>query len=150
MFKKLETVWYKKGIFCHIFHLKSILTWRPSLASWKPECVLSFNTGWRIKLTNIRQPMLKLKHILSSINYFDSYMSKSTNTVVYFDWRTVIYIYVPNGRGGHAMTNIHYLKSWFCLFLSYSNDRNLLFDLWSGHDIVAMEKSFSKFNDNLV
>jgi hypothetical protein len=45
--------------------------------SWKPECVLSFNTGWRIKLTNIRQPMLKLKHILSSINYFDSYMSKS-------------------------------------------------------------------------
>ena len=26
--------------------------------------------------------------------YFDSYMSKSTNTVVYFDWKTVIYIYV--------------------------------------------------------
>jgi hypothetical protein len=40
--------------------------------SWKPECVLSFNMGWRIlvfypepeardKFTNIRQPMLKLK-----------------------------------------------------------------------------------------
>ena len=27
-------------------------------------------------------------------NYFDSDMSKSTNTVVYFDWKTVIYIYV--------------------------------------------------------
>jgi hypothetical protein len=26
--------------------------------------------------------------------YFDSDMSKSTNTVVYFDWKTVIYIYV--------------------------------------------------------
>jgi hypothetical protein len=26
--------------------------------------------------------------------YFDSEMSKSTNTVVYFDWKTVIYIYV--------------------------------------------------------
>ena len=26
--------------------------------------------------------------------YFDSFMSKSTNTVVYFDWKTVIYIYV--------------------------------------------------------
>jgi hypothetical protein len=26
--------------------------------------------------------------------YFDSDMSKSTNTVVYFDWNTVIYIYV--------------------------------------------------------
>ena len=26
--------------------------------------------------------------------YFDSDMSKSTYTVVYFDWKTVIYIYV--------------------------------------------------------
>ena len=25
--------------------------------------------------------------------YFDSDMPKSTNTVVYFDWKTVIYIY---------------------------------------------------------
>jgi hypothetical protein len=25
--------------------------------------------------------------------YFDSDMSKSTNTVAYFDWKTVIYIY---------------------------------------------------------
>ena len=29
--------------------------------SWKPECVLSFNMNWRIKFTNIRQSMLKLK-----------------------------------------------------------------------------------------
>jgi hypothetical protein len=28
------------------------------------------------------------------MNYFNSDMSKSTNTVVYFDWKTVIYIYV--------------------------------------------------------
>ena len=28
------------------------------------------------------------------MNYFVSDMSKSTNTVVYFDWKTVIYIYV--------------------------------------------------------
>ena len=27
------------------------------------------------------------------MNYFDSAMSKSTNTVVYFDWKTVIYTY---------------------------------------------------------
>jgi hypothetical protein len=26
--------------------------------------------------------------------YFDSDMSKSTHTVVYFDWKTVIYIYI--------------------------------------------------------
>jgi hypothetical protein len=33
--------------------------------SWKPECFLSFNMGWRIlveiQFTNIGQPMLKLK-----------------------------------------------------------------------------------------
>ena len=29
----------------------------------------------------------------TSMNYFDSDMSKSTNTIVYFDWKTVIYIY---------------------------------------------------------
>ena len=27
------------------------------------------------------------------MNYFDSDMFKSKNTVVYFDWKTVIYIY---------------------------------------------------------
>ena len=32
--------------------------------------------------------------ILASMIYFDSDMSKSTNTVVYFDWKTVLYIYV--------------------------------------------------------
>jgi hypothetical protein len=31
-----------------------------------------------------------------SMNYFDSDMSKSTNTVVYFDWKTAIYIYVAD------------------------------------------------------
>jgi hypothetical protein len=72
-----------------------------------------FNMGWRIKFINIRQSMLKLKHILASMIYFDSDiskstntlvyfdlktfdsdMSKSTNTLVYFDLKTVIYIYV--------------------------------------------------------
>jgi hypothetical protein len=37
--------------------------------------------------------MLKPKHILASMIYFDSDMTKSTNTVVCFDWKTVIYIY---------------------------------------------------------
>jgi hypothetical protein len=49
--------------------------------------------GWRIKFTNIHQPMLKLK-TYSGLEYFDSDMSNSTNTVLYFDWRTVIYIYI--------------------------------------------------------
>jgi hypothetical protein len=47
-----------------------------------------------IKCTNIRQPMLKLKNILASMIYFDSDMSKSGNTVAYFDWKTGIHIYV--------------------------------------------------------
>ena len=37
--------------------------------------------------------MLKLKAHSGFHDYFDSDMSKSTNTVVYFDWKTVIYIY---------------------------------------------------------
>ena len=47
--------------------------------------------GWRILIDFIRQTMLK--HILASMNCFDSDMFKSTNTVVYFDWKTIIYIY---------------------------------------------------------
>jgi hypothetical protein len=38
-------------------------------------------------------PCINSKHIPASMNYFDSDMSKSTNAVVYFDWKTVIYIY---------------------------------------------------------
>ena len=38
--------------------------------------------------------MLNSKHILASMIYFDSDMFKTTNRVVYFDWKTVIYIYV--------------------------------------------------------
>ena len=47
-----------------------------------------------IKFTNICQSMLKLKTHSGSMIYFDSDMSKSTNMVVYFEWKTVIYIYV--------------------------------------------------------
>jgi hypothetical protein len=47
--------------------------------------------GWGIKFTNICQTQ---NTILASIIYFDSDMSKNTNTVVYFDWKTVIHIYV--------------------------------------------------------
>jgi hypothetical protein len=42
------------------------------------------------------------KHILASIIYFDSDMAKSTNTVVYFDWKTVIYIYAC-GKKSHTI-----------------------------------------------
>ena len=30
---------------------------------------------------------------MASMNYFDSDMSKNTNTVVYIDWKMIIYIY---------------------------------------------------------
>jgi hypothetical protein len=51
--------------------------------------------GWRILVFYPEPPtMLKLKKKLASMFYFDSDMSKSTNMVVYFDWKMVIYIYV--------------------------------------------------------
>jgi hypothetical protein len=39
-------------------------------------------------------PCWNSKHILPSMNYFNSDMSNSTNTLAYFNWKTVIYIYV--------------------------------------------------------
>ena len=41
--------------------------------------------------------------------YFDSDMSKSTNTVVYFDWKTVIYIYAS--RKSHTQFMLPMEKS---------------------------------------
>jgi Tol biopolymer transport system component len=42
--------------------------------------------------------------------YFDSDMSKSTNTVVYFDWKTVIYIYEALlGENGSFNTLLTYI-----------------------------------------
>ena len=40
--------------------------------------------------------------MLAPVIYFDSDMSKSTNTVVYFDWKTVIYIYAC-GKMSHTI-----------------------------------------------
>jgi hypothetical protein len=45
-------------------------------------------------LTDIHQPMLKLKTNSGFHDLFRSDMSKSTNTVVCFDWKTVSYNYV--------------------------------------------------------
>ena len=57
--------------------------------------ILSRARGEGYNLLIIRQPMLKLKkHILASMIYFDYDISKSTKSVVYFDWKTIIYIYV--------------------------------------------------------
>ena len=39
-------------------------------------------------------PCWDSERILTSMIYFDSDMSKSTKMVVYFDWKTVIYIYI--------------------------------------------------------
>ena len=39
------------------------------------------------------------------------------------------------------MTNIHYLKGWFCLFLSYSNDRILIFLIYEQGMILLPWKS---------
>jgi hypothetical protein len=55
---------------------------------------LSFSTGWRILVFYPEPEARNSKHILASMIYFDSDMSKSTCTIVHFDWKTVIYTYV--------------------------------------------------------
>jgi hypothetical protein len=73
--------------------------------------------------------MLKLKHILASMIYFDSDMSKSTNMVVYFDWKTVIYIYICRKRShtiyaaNGKVSHIH-LRMWEW---DYTIDKSLSF-----------------------
>ena len=52
---------------------------------------MCFNMDWRI-LGFYPEPEI----------YFDSDMSKSTNTVVYLNWKTVIYIYVCGKCTIHA------------------------------------------------
>jgi hypothetical protein len=59
--------------------------------------------------------------------YFDSDMSRSTNTVVYFDWKTVIYIYAALAvsfiGGGNQTTRRKPPTSRQSLtnFITYSN-----------------------------
>ena len=49
---------------------------------------------WRILVFYPEPIHVKTQNtILASMIHFDSDISKSTNTVVYFDWKTVIYIY---------------------------------------------------------
>ena len=55
-------------------------------------CVLTWIGGYNLLIS--ANPCLNSKHILVSMIYFDSDMFKSTTTVVYIDWKTVIYIYV--------------------------------------------------------
>ena len=43
-------------------------------------------------MINIQCKIIIIKQVYYMI-YFDSDMSKSTNTVVYIDWKTIIYIY---------------------------------------------------------
>jgi hypothetical protein len=62
-----------------------VLTWIGGYynKSWKPEWVLSFNMDWRILVNFIPRFWL-------GIIYVDT---RIYDTVVYFDWKTVIYIY---------------------------------------------------------
>jgi hypothetical protein len=62
--------------------------------SWVCDTYISILSREGIKFTNIRQPMLKLKTHSDFRDLFDTDMSNNTNTVVYFDWKMVIYIYV--------------------------------------------------------
>jgi hypothetical protein len=43
------------------YRICTLKTYQDRNKSWKPECILSFNMGWRISVNIIHQPMLKLK-----------------------------------------------------------------------------------------
>ena len=43
------------------YRICTLKTYQNRNKSWKPECVLSFNMGWRTLVNFIRHPMLKLK-----------------------------------------------------------------------------------------
>jgi hypothetical protein len=82
----------------HVGDVSSALIWQQKLCATLSANV---NINYRLPIkvyyricTLRRQPMLKLKIHSGFHDLFDSDMSKSTNTVVYFDWKTVIYIYV--------------------------------------------------------
>jgi hypothetical protein len=75
------------------------------------------------------------------MNYFDSDMFKSTNTVVYFDLKTVIYIYVCGqyiNENGNSMAI--YVPFQFNLFLALENC--FLSYLWSYVKTIPALKIF--------
>ena len=60
--------------------------------------------------------------------YFDSDMSKSTNTVVYFDWKTVIYIY--------ACRKCHPLSALFGLQFMLPMEKSVTFTDGCANEII--------------
>ena len=72
----------------------------------KEQCVLSFSMGWQIlvsypkpevrdKIYEYLPTHVKTQHILASMKSLILIcLNTSTNTVIYFDWKTVIYINV--------------------------------------------------------
>jgi hypothetical protein len=77
----------------HLITIKISIKW-VTATFIKSKCSMGHNFCLKWKINNrklkryknsIHQTMLKQNHILSSMNYFDSDMSNSTNTGVYFD-----------------------------------------------------------------
>ena len=54
-------------------------------------------------------PGLDSEHVLASMIHFDSDMSKSTDTVVCFDWKMVIYIYVCEKCSTQFMLSVTFI-----------------------------------------
>ena len=74
----------------NVDELSSARIWQHKLCATLSANV---NINYRLPIKEYYR-ICTLRHILASMIYFDPDMSKSTNTVVYFDWKTVIYIYV--------------------------------------------------------
>jgi hypothetical protein len=86
--------------------------------------ILSRARGEGYNLLISTYPCQTSKHILASMNFFDSDMSKSTNMVVYFDW-----IYFLNE---HWHLDVLYFPIWsHKLNIFYSGNKSFIFSRYS-------------------
>ena len=76
---------------------------------------------------------------MASMIYFDSDMSKSTNTVVFFDWKTVIYIY-SGGKMSHTIyitrTILRHLSALFGLQFMPTMEKSVTLTGVCGNEII--------------
>ena len=107
------------------YHIYTLKTYQNQNNSWKPECVLSFNMGWRILVfyPNICQPMLKLK---THSGFHDLFLNSNMNSFFRFVNKRASY---PFGiiSLAHAPVNVTDFFHWqhkLCVTFSANVDIN--------------------------
>jgi hypothetical protein len=70
--------------------------------SWKPECVLSVNIGWRILVNVIRKSMLKLT---TNVGFHELFLKYHTNYTILdeYEWKQSANLYISIWTDKNAM-----------------------------------------------